>query len=75
MQRYKFQITGITSLLMHNNNIEERDRIEKVRNSGDRIRRLALVRGNHSFIHSQQGYGLLARHERWLADRSSRRPC
>lgn len=31
MQRYKFQINGITALLMHNNNIEERDRIEAVR--------------------------------------------
>ncbi len=31
MQTYKFQLTGITSLLMHNNNVEERDRIEAVR--------------------------------------------
>jgi hypothetical protein len=31
MQSYKFTLTGITSLLMHNNNILERDRIEAVR--------------------------------------------
>lgn len=31
MQGYKFTITGVTPLLMHNNNIEERDRIESVR--------------------------------------------
>jgi hypothetical protein len=31
MQSYKFTLTGITPLLMHHNNIEERDRIESVR--------------------------------------------
>lgn len=31
MQRYKFTINGLTSFLMHNNNIEERDRIEEMR--------------------------------------------
>lgn|SRR5678816_3348595 len=31
MQSYKFQLTGISPLLMHNNNIEERDRLEAVR--------------------------------------------
>lgn len=28
---YKFSLTGVTSLLLHNNNIEERDRIESLR--------------------------------------------
>lgn len=31
MQTYAFKITGITPLLMHHNNIEERDRIEALR--------------------------------------------
>lgn len=31
MQSYKFQLTGISPLLMHNNNIEDRDRLEALR--------------------------------------------
>lgn len=31
MQSYRFQLNGLTSLLMHHNNIEERDRIEAMR--------------------------------------------
>lgn len=31
MQTYNWTLTGITSLLMHNNNIEERDRVEALR--------------------------------------------
>ncbi len=31
MQRYNWTITGVTSLLMHNNNIEERDMVESLR--------------------------------------------
>lgn len=31
MKSYKFSITGITPLLMHHNNIEERDRMESIR--------------------------------------------
>lgn len=31
MQSYKFKLTGITPLIMHNNNIEERDRIDDIR--------------------------------------------
>ncbi len=31
MQSYSFKLTGVTSLLLHNNNIEERDRIEALR--------------------------------------------
>lgn len=30
-QQYSFHITGITQLLLHNNNIEERDRLEAIR--------------------------------------------
>jgi len=31
MKTYKFEISGVTPLLMHHNNIEERDRIEALR--------------------------------------------
>lgn len=31
MQQYKFTLTGISPLILHNNNIEERDRLEAVR--------------------------------------------
>lgn len=30
-QQYSFQITGLTQLLLHNNNVEERDRLEALR--------------------------------------------
>lgn len=31
MQAFKFQLTGVTPLIMHNNNIEERDAIDAIR--------------------------------------------